>query len=71
MSKKKSKRNTKDLQMEKKLQKKLVDVYGETFGNERVTKMNIADASLEYSKLFGANKNLYRTIASLSDGLVI
>lgn len=69
MSKKKSKRNSKDLKMEKKLQTRLMEEYGETFGNERVTKMNIADASLDYSKLFGANKNLYRTIASISDGL--
>ena len=31
--------------------------------------MTVGDADLEYSKLFGANKNLYRTIASLADGL--
>lgn len=67
--KNKSKRNSKDLQMDKKLQEKFVSEYGERFGNEKITKVNIADADLEYSQLFGANKNLYRTIASMSDGL--
>ena len=56
--------------MTKNLDDKFSEVYGERFGNERITRMNVADASLEYSQLFGANKNLYRTIASLIDGLV-
>lgn len=66
---KKSKRKSKDIQMDKKLDLLLVNEYGEIFGNEKITEVNIADADLEYSKLFGANKNLYRTIASLADGL--
>ena len=56
--------------MTKNLDDKFSQVYGERFGNERITRINVADASLEYSQLFGANKNLYRTIASLIDGLV-
>lgn len=43
--------------------------FGLRFGNEKITKVNIADADLDYTKLFGANKNLYRTIASLIDGM--
>ena len=66
---KKSKRKSKDIKMDKKLDLMLNNEYGEIFGNEKVTEVNIADADLEYSKLFGANKNLYRTIASLADGL--
>ena len=66
---KKSKRNKKDIQMDNKLDKLLSDEYGERFGNEKIIQSNIAEAALEYSKLFGANKNLYRTIASLIDGL--
>lgn len=65
----KSKRSKKDLKMDKKLQDKFNDEFGERFGNEKITKINVADADLEYSKLFGANKNLYRTIASISDGM--
>lgn len=65
----KSKRSKKDLKMDKKLQGKFNDEFGERFGNEKITKINVADADLEYSKLFGANKNLYRTIASISDGM--
>ena len=71
MAKKKStKRSKKDIKMTKNLDDKFSQVYGERFGNERITRINVADASLEYSQLFGANKNLYRTIASLIDGLV-
>lgn len=66
---KKSKRNKKDIQMDNKLDKLLSDEYGDRFGNERIIQSNIAESALEYSKLFGANKNLYRTIASLIDGL--
>lgn len=69
MAKKKSKRNAKDLKMDKKLTEKLQTEFGERFGNEKITQMNVADADLELSQLFGANKNLYRTIASMVDGL--
>ena len=72
MSKKKSKRKSKDLKMDKLLSQKLVDEFGEEqqrFGNEIITKENVAEANLEYQKLFGANKNLYRVIASLQDGM--
>lgn len=34
----------------------------------KITKWNIAEASEDYSKKFGANKNLYRIIPSLQDG---
>ena len=67
--KKQTKRNKKDIKMSNNLDKKFSDMYGERFGNERITRMNVAQASLEYSQVFGANKNLYRTIASLIDGL--
>ena len=70
MGKKKSKRNKKDLKMSKNLDSKFSEIYGERFGNEKITRVNVADADLEYSQIFGANKNLYRTIASLIDGLV-
>lgn len=43
--------------------------FGLRFGNERIAKKNVADSNLEYTKIFGANKNLYRTIASLIDGM--
>ena len=65
----KSKRSKKDLNMDKKLQKKLQEEYERQNNHERIIQMNVGDADLEYSKLFGANKNLYRTIASLADGL--
>ena len=72
MSKKKStKRSKKDLLMDKRLDSKFSEHFGERFGNEKITRMNIADADLEYIQLFGANKNLYRTIGSLTDGLII
>lgn len=41
----------------------------ERFGNEKVTFENVAEASRNYSRLFGANKNLYRIAPSLQDGL--
>ena len=65
----KSKRSKKDIKMSNRLDKKFQEEYGETFGNESITKVNVAEANLEYSQLAGANKNLYRTIASLTDGL--
>lgn len=49
--------------------KKVYQEVDGRIGNETVTRVNIADADLEYSKIFGANKNLYRTIPSLQDGL--
>ena len=36
---------------------------------EKIIKQNAADAAKEYSCIFGANKNLYRTIPSMQDGL--
>lgn len=36
---------------------------------EKIKKRNIADACEEYQKIFGANKNLYRIMASMQDGL--
>ena len=36
---------------------------------EKLSFQNVAQAAEEYSCLFGANKNLYRTIPSLNDGL--
>ena len=36
---------------------------------EKIYKKNIADACEEYSKIFGANKNLYRIMPNLIDGL--
>lgn len=65
----KDKRNKKDIKMHKELDKKFSEEYGETFGNETVIKMNVADANKEYMEVFGANKNLYRTIPSLISGL--
>ena len=65
----KSKRNRKDIKMSNKLDQKFQEQYGEVFGNESITRVNVADANLEYSQLAGANKNLYRTIASLIDGM--
>ena len=37
--------------------------------NEKIIKQNVAEAAEAYSCIFGANKNLYRTIPSLQDGL--
>lgn len=64
-----SKRSKKDQKTSKALDQKFLETYGEQFGNEKISRVNIADANLEYSRLAGANKNLYRTIASLIDGL--
>lgn len=36
--------------------------------SEKISPQNVAEAAEEYSCLFGANKNLYRTIPSLIDG---
>ena len=65
----KTKRNKKDEKMSKKLDAKFSEVYGERFGNEKITQVNAADADLEYSQIFGANKNLARITPSLISGL--
>lgn len=67
----KSKRTKKDQDMYSKLDRRFHDEFGETerFGNEIITQVNIADADLEYTKIFGANKNLDRAIPNLCDGL--
>lgn len=36
---------------------------------EKIYKKNIADACENYMKIFGANKNLYRIMPSMIDGL--
>ena len=36
---------------------------------EKIIKQNVAEAAESYSCIFGANKNLYRTIPSMQDGL--
>ena len=36
---------------------------------EKIIKENVADAAEKYSCIFGANKNLYRTIPNFQDGL--
>lgn len=41
----------------------------ERFGNETISYQNVAEASMDYSRLFGANKNVYRIAPSLQDGL--
>ena len=38
--------------------------------SEKLTQQNVADATLEYSCLFGANKNVYRITPSIQDGLL-
>ena len=38
---------------------------------EKIIKQNVAEAAESYSCIFGANKNLYRTIPSMQDGLTI
>ena len=68
--KKKSKRNKKDNKMLDNLNSHFNDAYGERIGTERVIQMNIADADREYTQIFSANKNLYRHIPSLLDGMV-
>ena len=69
--KKPTKRKKADQKMFDQLDAKFADELGEiqTFGNERIEQVNIADADLDYVEIFGANKNLYRTIASMTDGL--
>ncbi len=37
--------------------------------SERLTQQNIGDAVLEYSCVFGANKNVYRIAPNIQDGL--
>lgn len=70
MAKKKTttKRKKADIKMSDKLDKKFSELYGERFGDEKITDVNVADADLEYSQLFGANKNLYRAIPHLISG---
>ena len=69
--KKPTKRKKADQKMFDQLDAKFAAELNEqqTFGNEKITCHNVADADLEYMEIFGANKNLYRTIASLSDGM--
>ena len=71
--KKPTKRKKADQKMFDQLDAKFAAELNEqqTFGNEKITQHNVADADLEYMEIFGANKNLYRTIASLSDGLTV
>lgn len=54
--------------MAKKKKKVIID-YSAIDDSSRVIKQNVADATLEYMQIFGANKNLYRTMASLIDGM--
>ena len=67
--KKDSKRNKKDLRTESNLDAKLRAEFGERIGDEKIIEKNVADCAEEYTKIFGANKNLYRTIASMIDGV--
>lgn len=68
-----SKRKKADQRMQKNLDAKFVEELNEvntpTFGNETITRMNVADANLDFVRLFGANKNLYRTTPNLISGL--
>lgn len=69
---KKSKRLKKDLKIEKNLEERFNETFPnhtKRFGNEVIEQVNVADANLQYTKIFGANKNLYRSIASLQDGM--
>lgn len=54
--------------MAKKKKKVIID-YSAIDDSSRVIKQNVADAALECMQIFGANKNLYRTMASLIDGM--
>ena len=45
------------------------DKQSDRFGNETVYTKNIADEAIDYNKLAGANKNVYRIAPSLNDGL--
>lgn len=65
----KSKRKKSDAKMTKKLDEKFSEIYGEQFGNEKITRVNVADANLDYIRIFGANKNLLRITPSLISGL--
>lgn len=38
---------------------------------EKIIRQNVAEAAESYSCIFGSNKNLYRTIPSMQDGLTI
>lgn len=66
----KSKRKSSDKKMQQNLDAKFKEYFpdSEKFGNEKITRVNAADADIEYSCLFGANKNLYRVVASVIDG---
>lgn len=73
-----TKRNKKDIKMEDVLEAKFKEsgmdtstasLSDEYCGNERVIKMDVGQATMDYSRLFGANKNLYRTVPRLQDGL--
>ena len=68
---KKNKNNSK-LRKEIKLPPSRVEVIDGTevlmFGNEKIYSRDVAEASMEYSKLFGANKNIYRITPHLIDG---
>ena len=67
----KSKRSKADQKMSASLDRKFLEQFGEQerFGNEKITRINIADADLDYSRIFGANKNLYRITPNLISGL--
>lgn len=67
----KSKRKSADKKMLKNLDEKFATELNEQqrFGNEKIIQKNIGEADLEYMRIFGANKNLYRSIASMVDGL--
>lgn len=69
--KKKSTRSSKDRKMSKLLDEKFLEELGETerFGNEKITKVNVAQADMDYTRLFGANKNLYRSTPNMICGL--
>ena len=67
--KKDSKRNKKDLRTESNLDAKLRAEFGERIGDEKIIEKNVADCAEEYTKIFGANKNLYRITPRLQDGL--
>lgn len=67
----KSKRSKSDIKMSRNLDMKFAENFGESerFGNEIVTQQNVADAAMDLSRKFGANKNLYRTTPNLISGL--
>lgn len=71
MPNKKSKRNKKDIKTMENLFSKFGDETPEfeRIGNESVENRNAAEAVEEYVKIFGANKNDYRVIPRLNDGL--